>query len=289
MPQPARQTCWQLRDQKLEPSAFPKLMGIVNVTPDSFSDGGQFLDAGRAVERAMTLVGQGADIIDIGGESTRPYSHAVSADEQMRRVLPVIRELSRLTTVPISIDSSSARVARAALDEGAQIINDVTGLEADPEMVKLAVQSRAGLCVMHMHGTPATMQDNPVYDDVVADVYGYLQCRRDALLQAGIDAERICLDPGIGFGKTHQHNVTLLSGCARFVQLGCPILVGHSRKAFIGHILGDNGADRLAGTIGVAIALAVQQVSVLRLHDIGPVRQALQLFTAICPNSDHSV
>lgn len=284
MPLPDRPHCWQLRNQELVLSDLPRLMGIVNVTPDSFSDGGQFMDSGRAVERAMMLVGQGADIIDIGGESTRPYSHAVSVKEQLRRVLPVIRTLSRQTTVPISIDSCSSIVAQAALDEGVQIINDVTGLQGDPLMLDVAVRSRAGICVMHMQGSPATMQDNPVYDDVVADVYQYLQRRRDALLDAGIEADRICLDPGIGFGKTHQHNVALLRNCARFLELGCPVLVGHSRKGFIGHILGDRRADRLAGTIGVAIALAIARTSVLRIHDIGPVRQALDLFAATCPN-----
>ncbi len=255
-------------------------MGIVNVTPDSFSDGGRYFDASRAVDHALRLVEQGADLLDIGGESTRPYAEPVDVDEELQRVAPVVADVCRRTSVPVSIDTYKAAVARAALDAGAEIINDVTGMVHDPAMPALAAESGAGVCVMHMQGTPQTMQDDPGYDDVVEDVFCYLAARRDALIAAGVAKERICLDPGIGFGKTHEHNLTLLAACRRFHALGCPLLVGPSRKGFIGKVLDDTEADRAAGTIGVVLALAVQGVQIVRVHDVGPVRQALLLFEA---------
>jgi dihydropteroate synthase len=255
-------------------------MGIVNVTPDSFSDGGEYFDPGLAVARTLQLVADGADLLDIGGESTRPYATPVTTEEEMRRVLPVVREVCRQTQVPVSIDTSKAVVAQAALDAGAEIINDVTGLEGDPAMLSLALRSQAAVCVMHMQGTPETMQDQPHYDDVVAEIHQYLARRRDALLQRGLDPRRICLDPGIGFGKTHQHNLELLRCCERFLDLGCPLLFGHSRKGFIAHVLDDKRADRTPGTIGVALALASRGVHILRVHDVRPVRQAWRLFVA---------
>ncbi|MBL8825643.1 MAG: dihydropteroate synthase [Planctomycetaceae bacterium] len=255
-------------------------MGIVNVTPDSFSDGGRFDDPGRAVEQALKLAAEGAEILDIGGESTRPYAKPVSVDDELRRVVPVVQEVARQCGVPISIDTSKASVARAALDAGAEIINDVTGLEGDFEMLPLAVHSGAGICAMHMRGTPQTMQDDPRYDDIVNEIAAYLAARRDALFQAGVRPENVCLDPGIGFGKTHQHNLTLLAHCDRFHTLGCPLLVGHSRKGFIGKVIGDKEADRTAGTIGVSLTLARQGIQVLRVHDVAPVLHALQLFDA---------
>lgn len=255
-------------------------MGIINVTPDSFSDGGRYETAGAAVEQGLQMAAQGAEILDVGGESTRPYSKPVSAATELRRVLPVVTGLVEQTDVPISIDTSKAEVAREALSAGAQIINDVTGLEGDPEMVELARETGAGVCAMHMQGTPQTMQDAPYYADVVADIHRYLRQRRDVLLAAGIDRERICLDPGIGFGKTHQHNLTLLANSQRFLDLNCPILVGHSRKGFIGKVLGDKEVDRTAATIGVALSLARQGVQVIRVHDVAAVRQALELFEA---------
>ncbi len=271
---------WQVRTVALRLQRQPLVMGIVNVTPDSFSDGGRFLDPSHAVTHALELVEQGADILDIGGESTRPYATPVSADEELRRVLPVIQQLRRQTRVPLSIDTTKARVAREALDCGVEIINDVSGLEADPEMVPLAVAAAAGVCVMHMQGTPATMQDNPCYENVVEEIRGYLQTRRSRLVEAGLDPARICLDPGIGFGKTHQHNLQLLCSCHRFLTLGAPLLVGPSRKGFLRHVLRDKQADRQPATIGVALALAAQGVHILRVHDVGPVKQALQLFAA---------
>lgn len=278
---PLRATQWQLRTRTLTFTRRPLLMGIVNVTPDSFSDGGQFLEHERAIAHALQLVTDGADILDIGGESTRPYSTPVPAEEELRRVVPVVETIARQTDVPISIDTTKASVARAALDAGAQIINDIAGLQGDPEMLPLAVASRAGVCAMHMQGTPQTMQDNPTYSNVVADIFTWLLQRRDALLAAGIDRERLCLDPGIGFGKTHQHNLTLAAHCDRFHNLGCPLLVGHSRKGFIGKVLGDKDAHRALGSVGVALALATQGVQILRVHDVRAVREALLLFEAV--------
>jgi dihydropteroate synthase len=271
---------WRLGRKTLSFGRLPLLMGIVNVTPDSFSDGGMFLDAGAAVDHALRLVADGADLLDVGGESTRPYSQRVSADEELRRVIPVIEKLAKAATVPLSIDTSKAEVAREALAAGCEIINDVTGLSGDPAMVELARDAKVGVCVMHMRGTPQTMQDDPSYTDVVAEVHDYLRERRDALVSAGIEPERICLDPGIGFGKTHQHNLTLTANCHRFHNLGCPVLVGHSRKGFIGKVIGDNTADRLAGTIGAAVSLALQGIQIIRVHDVAAVRQALLLFEA---------
>jgi len=275
-----RATSWQLRTKRLDFAHGPLLMGIVNVTPDSFSDGGDFFDAELAIEHGLRLASEGASILDVGGESTRPYSAPVEKDEELRRVIPVIASLVRQTDIPISIDTSKASVARAAIDVGTEILNAVTGLEGNPAMLPLAVQSQVGVCAMHMQGTPQTMQNAPDYDDVVEDIFAYLQQRRDALLAAGISEERICLDPGIGFGKTHQHNLTLVANCSRFHETGCPLLVGHSRKGFIGKVLGDKKLDRTLGTIGVTLALAAQGAQVIRVHDIRANREALALFEA---------
>jgi dihydropteroate synthase len=255
-------------------------MGIVNATPDSFSDGGRFFQPDEAVRRGLELAAAGADILDIGGESTRPYSQPVEEREELARVVDIVARLARETAVPISIDTSKAAVARACIDAGAEIINDITGLYGDANMLPLVVERGAGVCAMHMQGTPQTMQDNPSYDNVVEDIFDYLQHRRDALVAAGVDRQRICLDPGIGFGKTHQHNLDLLAACGRFHQLGCPLLVGPSRKGFIGKVLGDKEADRTAGTIGVALSLSRQGVQIIRVHDVEPVRHALLLFEA---------
>ncbi|HEV7223290.1 MAG TPA: dihydropteroate synthase [Pirellulales bacterium] len=277
---PARATSWLLRTRRLELPRRPLVMGVVNVTPDSFSDGGRFDSPAAAVEQGLRLIEQGADLLDVGGESTRPYAEAVAAEEELRRVIPVVAELSRRAAVPISIDTSKARVAREAVNAGAEIINDITALAGDPAMPEVARETRAGVCAMHMQGTPQTMQDNPSYADVVAEVLAYLRERRRWLVAAGIDPERLALDPGIGFGKTHQHNLTLLSHCDRFHELGSPLVVGPSRKGFIAKILQDKQADRTAGTIGVALSLASQGVQILRVHDVEPVSQALLLYEA---------
>lgn len=255
-------------------------MGIVNVTPDSFSDGGRFFDSAAAVEQGLRLAAEGADLLDIGGESTRPHATPVAVEEELRRVLPVVETLCQRTRVPVSIDTSKARVAREALAAGAQIINDITGLTGDPEMLTVAQVSGAAVCLMHMQGTPTTMQAHPHYGDVVAEVRSYLAQRRDALVAAGISAERIALDPGIGFGKTATHNLALLASAGELHALGCPILVGPSRKAFIGQILNDPKADRTAGTIATTLSLALQGVQIVRVHDVAAVHQALLVFEA---------
>lgn len=272
-------TAWRLRTRTLAFSRRPLLMGILNVTPDSFSDGGRFSDPSRAVDRALALVAEGADIVDIGGESTRPYATAVDESEELRRVMPVVEGVCARTTAAVSIDTYKPAVARAAVAAGCEIINDVSGF-TNPGMLAAAVESGAGVCAMHMQGTPATMQDDPQYNDVVAEILAYLRERRDALVAAGIDRERICLDPGVGFGKTHEHNIELVANCWRFHELGCPVLVGHSRKGFIGKLLGDKEMDRTFGTLGVSLALARQGVQVLRIHDVAATRQALLLFEA---------
>jgi dihydropteroate synthase len=279
-PFPGRADAWQLRTRRLCLPRRPLVMGVLNVTPDSFSDGGQFVETSLAVERALRLAAEGADLLDVGGESTRPYSTPVDAKTELARVLPVIEKLAPDLRIPISIDTSKAEVARQALAAGAELVNDVTALTGDPQMLEVARASRAGLCVMHMQGTPQTMQDNPTYDDVVDEVLEFLRARRDRLVAAGIEPARIALDPGIGFGKSHQHNLTLLAACHRFHELGCPLLVGPSRKSFIGKVLGDKTADRTAGTIGLVLSLAGQGVQIVRVHDVAPVRQALLLYEA---------
>lgn len=279
-----RASHWRLATRTVTFGELPLLMGIVNVTPDSFSDGGRYYDPARAVEHGLRLASEGADFLDIGGESTRPYAVDVDADEQLRRVVPVVSQLKRQTNVPLSIDTRLAIVARAALDAGAEIINDVSGLEEDPTMASLAIASRAGVCVMHMQGTPQTMQVEPRYADATTEIARYLAERRDALLSAGLAHDQICLDPGIGFGKTHAHNIELMSHCGQFLDLGCPLLVGHSRKGFLGKLLGDPAADRTHATAGAAVALAEQGVHVVRVHHVRAVRETL-LAWASCRSS----
>jgi dihydropteroate synthase len=271
---------WQLRTRIIEFPRRPLVMGIVNVTPDSFSDGGKYLGQREAIEHALKLAADGADLLDIGGESTRPYAEAVAADEELNRVVPVVEAIVDRVQIPISIDTSKAVVASAAIDAGAEIINDVTGLAGDPAMIPLALKTGAGVCAMHMKGTPQTMQDNPTYADIVSEICEYLGERRDALVAAGIPHERICLDPGIGFGKTHEHNIELMARCDEFHTLNCPLLVGHSRKGFLGKLIGDKEADRTNATVGAALGLAVQGVQIVRVHDVRPLREALAAFEA---------
>jgi dihydropteroate synthase len=277
---PGRARSWRLKSRMLGLPLRPLVMGIVNVTPDSFSDGGQFLATSAAVDHALQLAADGADLLDMGGESSRPYAAPIDAREELRRVLPVVSAVAEATSVPVSIDTWKALVARESLAAGAEIVNDITALTGDPDMVPLALETGAGICAMHMRGTPQTMQDDPRYDDVVAEVMAYLRTRRDALVAAGVDIARIAIDPGIGFGKTDTHSLALLAACGSLHRLGQPVLVGHSRKGFIGKIIGDKQADRTAGTIGVALSLARQGVQVVRVHNVAAVRQALLLFEA---------
>ena len=285
-------THWQLRTRRLElphPAGGlrrPLVMGIVNVTPDSFSDGGRHAGVEAAVAHGLRLVAEGADILDVGGESTRPFSEPVAAEEEWRRVGEVVRRLTAESHVPVSIDTSKAVVAARAVAAGAEIINDVTGLVGDPDMLRVAVESAAGVCAMHMQGTPQTMQLDPRYDDVVAEIHAYLEERRDALLEAGVTLDRICLDPGIGFGKTHAHNLELMARAGEFLDLGTPVLVGHSRKGFLGkqleRALGRPAGEteRDAATAGAACSLAAAGVQIVRVHAVGMVRAAVELFAA---------
>lgn len=271
---------WQLRTRTLSLTPVPRIMGILNVTPDSFSDGGAFTSHQVAVDRALRIEDEGADILDIGGESTRPYADRVAIEDELSRVVPVIEQLDRRLGIPISIDTSKAAVARAALDLGAEIVNDVTALAGDAAMVPLVVERKPGVCLMHMRGTPQNMQDDPRYEDVVGEILAYLRSQLEQAIEQGIERPRICLDPGIGFGKTHEHNLQLLREAERFLALGQPILVGHSRKGFVGNVLEDKEADRTYGTLGVSLALAAKGIHILRVHDVAATVQALKLFRA---------
>jgi dihydropteroate synthase len=257
-----------------------KLMGVVNVTPDSFSDGGLYLDPSAAVAHGRALAGAGAAILDIGGESTRPGAAPVAAEEELRRVEPVIAALAGVAEA-ISVDTSKARVAEAALDAGAGIVNDVTALRGDPEMAALVADRGAGLVLMHMAGEPRTMQANPEYGDVVAEVRDFLAARLDAAVAAGIDESRIWLDPGIGFGKSVAHNLELLRGLPELATLGRPIVLGTSRKSFIGKTDGSETDDRIGGTIATSILAALAGVQVLRVHDVREMSQALRVTSAV--------
>jgi dihydropteroate synthase len=258
------------------------LMGILNVTPDSFSDGGRFDDVARAVDQGRMLQEQGAQILDIGGESTRPGAEPVPLDEELRRTIPVIRTLATELSIPISIDTTKSEVARQALDAGAEIVNDISGLTFDPQMLDVCRQYDAGICLMHIQGTPQTMQLNPTYQNVVREVTEFLQQQVDRCLMAGIPAERMCIDPGIGFGKTAEHNLQLLQAVPQLQHsLQRPVLIGHSRKRFLARLLGREVDERLAGTIGVSIALAAHGVDVLRIHDVQPIRDSLVAWQAV--------
>src|SRR2546421_3213387 len=249
-------------------------MGIVNVTPDSFSDGGLFLNPDGAIEHARRLLGQGADLLDVGGESTRPGARGVSAAEELERVEPVLHGL-RDAGAPISIDTSKVAVAEVALDTGAQIVNDVTALRTEPELAALCAQRDCNLVLMHMQGTPRTMQENPTYDDVVDDVKAFLAERIDFATSEGMAEERIWIDPGIGFGKTVEHNLELLRRLGELNELGRPIVIGASRKSFLGKLTGREVGDRLGGTIAANVLALLGGAEVFRVHDGAELRQAL--------------
>jgi dihydropteroate synthase len=258
----------------------PKLMGVVNVTPDSFSDGGLYLDPEKAIGHGVDLARAGAAILDVGGESTRPGSEEVAAEEELRRVLPVIEGLAG-GGATISVDTSKARVAEAALDGGAEIVNDVTALRGDREMGALCAERDATVILMHMIGSPRTMQEDPRYDDVVDEVRAFLAGRLEAALAAGVAEERVWLDPGIGFGKTAEHNLELLRRLSELGELGRPLVVGTSRKSFIGKVDGSGASQRLGGTIASSVLAAAEGAEVLRVHDVAEVGQALAVATAI--------
>jgi dihydropteroate synthase len=257
-----------------------RIMGIVNVTPDSFSDGGEFLDAERAIAHGRELVEEGADVVDIGGESTRPGAEAVPAEEELRRTQPVVEALSS-AGFSVSIDTSKVGVAQAALDAGAAMVNDVTALRAEPELAGLCAERDCEVVLMHMLGDPRTMQENPVYEDVVDDIKAFLAARIEFAVSEGIDEERIWIDPGVGFGKTVEHNLELHRRLGELAELGRPIVFGSSRKSFIGKLTGAEVDERLGGTIASNVIAYANGASMLRVHDVAPMHQALAVAEAI--------
>ncbi len=260
----------------------PRIMGILNVTPDSFSDGGRLTDLAASCAAAEALEAAGADIVDIGGESTRPGAETLPDETEIARTEPVITALASRMRVPMSIDTRKAAVARVAIAAGARLVNDVSGLTYDPAMVPLVAQGALPVCVMHAQGDPQTMQDDPVYDDVLLDVYDWLDTRVGALEAQGIPRARILVDPGIGFGKTVAHNLALLRGLSLFHGLGCGVLLGASRKGFIGRIAGVPQAQaRMPGSVAVALGAVAQGVQVLRMHDVAETAQALALWRTV--------
>jgi dihydropteroate synthase len=258
----------------------PSVMGVVNVTPDSFSDGGVNFRTDDAVASARRMIGEGAAIVDVGGESTRPGSEGVTLDEELRRVLPVLEQLEG---VPVSIDTSKAEVARRALDLGAELVNDVTALRSDPELAGVVADSGAYLCLMHMRGEPRTMQVDPRYEDVAVEVTAFLEERMQAAVAAGVSEQRICLDPGIGFGKTVEQNFELVRRLDVLLALGRPVLIGFSRKSSLGRLLGDRDADTgsTAASVGAAVAAYEKGATILRVHDVGETVEALAAAEAI--------
>jgi dihydropteroate synthase len=264
---------------------FPRpamVMGIVNVTPDSFSDGGQFLDVSAAVQRALQLVAEGADIIDVGGESTRPNASPVAEEEELRRVVPVIQELGQVLRIPISIDTMKPAVAREAIEAGAAIINDIAANREEMQMWRMVAETGVGYIAMHMLGTPGTMQRNPSYTNVVSEIGGFFQERLGRLADCDVKPEQVILDPGLGFGKTLQHNLELLAGLGQFRTYRRPLLVGASRKAFIGEVTGaKESADRLAGSLACACAAVSAGAQIIRTHDVAATRHALRMMEAI--------
>jgi dihydropteroate synthase len=255
-------------------------MGVLNVTPDSFSDGGRFFDVGRAVERAHRMVEQGAAIVDVGGESTRPGAAAVETEDEMRRVLPVIRAVALKLSVPVSVDTSKPDVMRAAVEEGATLINDICALQS-PGALGAAASTRAAVCLMHMQGEPRTMQVDPRYDDVVREVREFLQGRIEACIHGGIRRERIVIDPGFGFGKTLQHNLALLNGLSQITELGVPVLAGLSRKAMLGTILGRPVEQRLYGSLALATVAVLKGARIIRAHDVAETVDAVKVAAAV--------
>lgn len=258
-----------------------RVMGIVNVTPDSFSDGGRFLDPVAAIEHGLRLVDEGADILDIGGESTRPGASAVDVADEIARIVPVVAGLAAKTDVPVSIDTMKSAVARAALDAGARMLNDVSAGRADVEMLPLAAAAGVPICLMHMLGDPRTMQDEPTYGDVVSEVRAFLISRAEAAEAAGVAREDILIDPGFGFGKTAAHNLQLLAGLSAFAEGPYEVLVGTSRKSFIGMTLDLPVADRLEGTAATVALSAAAGASVVRVHDVAAMRRVVDMVDAV--------
>lgn len=257
------------------------IMGILNVTPDSFSDGGQFFDLGKAVAHAMGMVREGADIIDVGGESTRPGSEGISDEEELRRVIPVIKELVDSVDVPISIDTCKSKVAEEAMKAGASILNDISALRSDPNMVNVAKEHDVPLILMHMQGTPKSMQKNPKYEDVMGEIISFLKERVGVAVRSGIDRDKIIVDPGIGFGKSIQHNYEIIRRLSELEELNLPIMIGTSRKSFIGFTLDLPVEDRLEGTLATVAATIINGADIIRVHDVKECKRAARMIDAV--------
>ncbi len=266
--------------------SVPRVMGILNLTPDSFSDGGELPSLHEALSRARRLVEGGADILDVGGESTRPGARPVSAGEERRRILPFLEAATSSLSVPVSVDTRNASVAAAALEAGAAVVNDVSGLSHDPEMARVVAEAKGSLVLSHMRGTPANMRELAVYHDVVEEVVEELGRSLDVALKAGIDADRIVLDPGIGFAKTGKHSLRILNGLGRLLSLGRPVLVGPSRKSFIGDVTGAPPREREAGTLAACVLSYLGGARIFRVHEVTPVVQALAVTRAIVEASE---
>ena len=275
---------WTVRDFVFK---FPRpmvVMGVVNTTPDSFSDGGHFLDTDMATDHGLRLADEGAEIIDIGGESTRPGSEPVSATEELRRVVPVIERLAKRCGAVISIDTQKPTVAKAALDAGASIVNDIAANRESPEMWQIVAEARAGYICMHMQGTPQTMQAEPHYDDVLREVGDFFSERLARLAEQGVSGEQVALDPGIGFGKELKHNIKLLSGIHELIMSGRPLLIGASRKSFIGKLLGTPSNERMPASLACAACAAAKGAHVVRVHDVAETVQAVRMTEALSDN-----
>ena len=257
------------------------LMGVLNVTPDSFSDGGRYFSEAKAVARGIEMAQDGADIIDVGGESTRPYSERLSTDEEMARVIPVIRRLSREISIPISIDTYKSEVAREALNAGASIINDISAMRLDPRMAEVAVEAGVPVILMHMQGTPENMQLNPRYDDLINEIYGFFDDAVKRCKSAGIAEHMIILDPGLGFGKTFDHNLSVIHQLKKFQALQKPLLAGPSNKAFIGKILGKEAHERDTGTMAAVAACVMNGAHIVRVHNVKLSVETVKIIDAI--------
>lgn len=272
---------WKCRDMVLRVGERPLIMGILNVTPDSFSDGGHYWDRHNAVARGLQMAAEGADIIDVGGESTRPGALGIDAEEELERVIPVIEELAGKINAVISVDTMKAGVARRALEAGARIVNDVSALSHDPDMLDVALESGAGVILMHMLGSPRTMQDDPRYEDVVGEVTDYLRSRVEYLCGKGLARNTLAVDPGIGFGKTVRHNLELLANLDMLGALGLPVVVGLSRKSFLGRITGRGVEERLACSLAGLVFCIFNGAHVMRVHDVKESWDAVQIATAL--------
>ena len=271
----------QWSDHFLDLGQKTHIMGVLNVTPDSFADGGRYLKKEKAIEHALAMAGDGADIIDIGGESTRPYSKKISLDEELDRVIPVIQALRQELKIPISIDTCKAEVARQALGAGASIINDISALRFDPEMILIAAEAGVPVVLMHIKGTPSDMQVNPTYDDLIPEIIDFLKNAIDHAVKGGIKKEMIIVDPGIGFGKSFDHNLDIIKGLAAFSSLERPVLLGTSRKAFIGHILDKEADERDTGTMATIAAGVMNGAKIVRVHNVKKALETVKIIDAI--------